>query len=71
MVSLRHRRAFCRWMGDTVAERLEREDRNLAMELLLGKLDDIIAEMSGGIWIRTAICRLRDGLSPDECLEQW
>lgn len=45
--------------------------RNLAMEWLLKKYDDIIPEIKGGIWIRTAVCRLRDGLCPDESLEQW
>lgn len=42
-----------------------------AKEWLEFKLDDIIPEMNGGIWIRAAICRLMEGASPDGCLEQW
>lgn len=38
---------------------------------LADKRDDIIPEVSGGIWIRTAICRVLEGRSPNECLDDW
>lgn len=41
------------------------------MSWLVAKSDDIIPEMNGGIWIRAAICRLREGRSPDDALDEW
>lgn len=40
-------------------------------EWLRLKHDDIIPEMNGGIWIRTAIGRVLDSLSPDRVMEDW
>jgi len=42
-----------------------------ASDWLRGKIDDIIPEMSGGIWIRTAVRSLIEDRSPDDALDEW
>lgn len=42
-----------------------------ALDWLLAKYENIVPEMNGGIWIRTAINRIREGLPPDGCLDDW
>lgn len=51
--------------------RVEDHTSNVALNWLLAKQEDIIPEMNGGIWIRAAIERIRNNLTPDECLEEW
>jgi hypothetical protein len=42
-----------------------------AMNWLVAKVDDIIPEMNGGIWVRAAVRRLREGRLPDDALGDW
>jgi len=41
------------------------------MDWLRAKKDDIVPEMYGGLWIRTAVSRVMEGRSPDEALDDW
>lgn len=41
------------------------------LDWLEAKFDQIIPEINGGIWIRTAIQRSRINHSPEECLMDW
>lgn len=42
-----------------------------AREWLAANYGEIIPEMHGGIWIRTAARRVVEGLPPDDCMDQW
>lgn len=42
-----------------------------AMDWLRSKKDDIVPEMHGGLWIRTAMSRVIEGQSPDPVLDDW